>query len=92
MGKYFKKELIAFEEFHKVRQLKFARVKYNNRISQKPPMGSLVNNLDLQPDRQNSYCEPTPKETRHIKVSMQREEVATGKTTQTIENPYTALA
>jgi hypothetical protein len=25
--------LVAFEEFHKIRQLKYARVKYNNRIS-----------------------------------------------------------
>jgi hypothetical protein len=31
-SKYFKKELVAFEEFHKVRQLKYARVKYNNRV------------------------------------------------------------
>jgi hypothetical protein len=31
-SKYFKKELVAFEDFHKVRQLKYARVKYNNRI------------------------------------------------------------
>jgi len=31
--KYFKKELVAFEEFHKIRQLKYARVKYNNRIN-----------------------------------------------------------
>ena len=30
---YFKKELVAFEEFHKIRQLKYARVKYNNRIT-----------------------------------------------------------
>lgn len=30
-SKYFKKELVAFEEFHKIRQLKYARVKYNNR-------------------------------------------------------------
>jgi len=31
--KYFTKELVAFEEFHKIRQLKYARVKYNNRFS-----------------------------------------------------------
>jgi len=31
-SKYFKKELVAFEEFHKIRQLKYARVKYNNRL------------------------------------------------------------
>lgn len=36
-GKYFKKELTAFEDFHKVRQLKYARVKYNNRIDGKEP-------------------------------------------------------
>ena len=34
-SKYFKKELVAFEEFHKVRQLKYARVKYNNRNGNK---------------------------------------------------------
>ena len=33
--KYFKKELVAFEEFHKVRQLKYSRVKYQNRFQ--PP-------------------------------------------------------
>ena len=42
INKYFKKELIAFEEFHKVRQLKYARVRYNNRQNNKPPMGSLI--------------------------------------------------
>ncbi len=31
--KYFTKELVAFEEFHKIRQLRYARVKYNNRFS-----------------------------------------------------------
>lgn len=31
--KYFSKELVAFEEFHKIRQLKYARVKYNNRFT-----------------------------------------------------------
>lgn len=31
--KYFTKELVAFEEFHKIRQLKYARVKYNNRFN-----------------------------------------------------------
>lgn len=31
--KYFKKELVAFEEFHKIRQLKYARMKYNNRMT-----------------------------------------------------------
>lgn len=55
MGKYFKKELIAFEEFHKVRQLKYARVKYNNRISQKPPMGSLINSTDGYAERKLPY-------------------------------------
>jgi len=38
--KYFKKELSAFEVFHKVRQLKYARVKYNNR------KGELGNRLE----------------------------------------------
>jgi len=33
---YFKKELVAFDDFHKVRQLKYARTKYNNRLAQKP--------------------------------------------------------
>lgn len=37
--KYFKKELVAFEEFHKIRQLKYARVKYNNRIGHGPESG-----------------------------------------------------
>ena len=37
-SKYFKKELVAFEEFHKVRQLKYARVKYNNRIGRPNPL------------------------------------------------------
>ena len=36
--KYFKKELVAFEDFHKVRQLKYARVKYNNRHGQQQMM------------------------------------------------------
>ena len=31
--KYFSKELAAFEEFHKIRQLKYARIKYSNRFS-----------------------------------------------------------
>ena len=31
--KYFSKELVAFEQFHKIRQLKYARVKYNNRFN-----------------------------------------------------------
>lgn len=30
---YFKKELVAFEDFQKVRQLKYARAKYHNRLS-----------------------------------------------------------
>lgn len=35
-SKYFKKELVAFEEFHKIRQLKYARVKYNKRNGHEP--------------------------------------------------------
>ena len=31
-SKYFKKELVAFEDYQKVRQLKYARVRYNNRL------------------------------------------------------------
>lgn len=42
--KYFKKELVAFEEFYKIRQLKYARVKYNNRIGEKP-FGMMQSNL-----------------------------------------------
>lgn len=34
--KYFKKELVAFEEFYKIRQLKYARIRYNNRMGEKP--------------------------------------------------------
>jgi len=41
-NKYFKKELVAFEEFHKIRQLKYARVKYNNRLGSKPRGGYLA--------------------------------------------------
>ena len=31
-----KKELVAFEDYHKIRQLKYARTKYNNRLAPKP--------------------------------------------------------
>ena len=42
--KYFKKELVAFEDFHKVRQLKYARVKYNNRMGRPfNQVGALAN-------------------------------------------------
>lgn len=35
-AKYFKKELVAFEDFYKIRQLKYARLKYNNRMGERP--------------------------------------------------------
>lgn len=32
---YFKKDLVAFDQFYKMRQLKYARVKYNKRFGEK---------------------------------------------------------
>ena len=38
---YFKKELVAFDEFYKIRQLKYSRVKYNNRVGVGKPLYSV---------------------------------------------------
>lgn len=48
-AKYFKKELVAFEDFYKVRQLKYARLKYNKRMGERAlgPLSSSVSKAGL---------------------------------------------
>ena len=47
---YFKKELVAFDAFYKMRQLKYARMQYNNRFGDKQNAGSVkAGSSALQP-------------------------------------------